>query len=745
MNFSTPWRVLQTIRAGDDAAWTASENRLKINNAVNCVPPLDATVAKKMGVKVNVSWGELAVTISNAVRQMRRAYYGPQYFFNIGMPYAPPQYQQDWQLLVTDQINRKMRDSIKYFEVFENMASAVMCHGIGPRGWFDPYKWCPDFISIEDMRIPTDTTLDFEYMEWYAIRKSYAPGELAAKAFAKNSRWNKKVVMRMLKNKKNQNWDFAANSYDWETQPEKFAELLKQDGGYYMGDAQPTFPFWHFYFKDDTIPGKEGWWLKIVPAEGAQDTKPDEFLWESKEPVARKREHLMQCQFGDLSGKAPHMVKAVRSLGFVLLEPTFYSNLTLCRLMQHVHDNFNVWLRSSDPIDKARASVQEFGNNKIVAPGLSIIGQAERHQIEGDLVQAVMAHTKQLQQEASTSYTSSTDTGTKREQTAFETSVKADQVNSMLGGILIKSFMYAKQEYIEICRRFTIPNSKDPDVQEVQQACKRYGIDRRFMDSKSWVIEPVTPLGMGNPTLARSAAKELMEILPQLDPTAQQEAKHEIVLTITNDPRKAARWVPLGKNRGITDAQRDAQAMFGTLMQGVRVPPREGLSPIDQVDSMLPLMAGKIDMLTKRDNMATRDEAMGLMTVEWYINTLVQQVAQDKNEKQRVKMWSDDLKRLDNELKGLSQRGAEKAQKSNGNGMSPEMAKIQATMMQAKAKTQITQGKAAQKAKLDADRFVRDQRREDAKTFAQIQRDNSLAKAKRESMPKKAPNAGRME
>lgn len=733
MNFSTPQRVLQTIRAGDSAEWTRGQNRVKINNAANCVPPLDVELAKQMGIKINVNWGELMILLAQARRQYRRAYYGSLYFFNVGLPYAPPQYQADWQLFITDQINRRMRDSIKYFECFENMTAGVVCHGIGPTGWFDPYNWCPDYIAIEDLRIPTDTHLDFDNLEWYAIRKSYTPGELAKKAFAKDSRWDKKTVAQLLQNKKNINWDTSGNNYEWQSQPEKLAELVKQDGGYFMSDAMPTFPMWHFYFKDDTSqdPAMHGWYLRIVPAYGTADLNPNTFIWQSKKPIAGKRQAILQCQFGDLSNKAPFEYHSVRSLGFALLEPTFYTNITRCRLLQHLHDNFNIWLRSNDPTDKARAMVQQFGNFGILNPGINIVPQAERHQIDPQLVEMGMAQLKQLMQESSATYTQSTDTGTSREQTAFETSVKVEQVNAMTSGLLIKSFLYETPKYREICRRFCMPKNPNEDVKEFQQACRDYGIPPQFLNAKQWIVEAVTPLGMGNPVLARSAAKELMEIRPMLPPTAQQEALHEIVLTITNDPRKAARWVPLGK-QGVTNATRDAQAIFGTLMQGVPLPPREEYSPIDQIEAMLPLLAGKITVLTQRDNMADREEFTGLTTVANYINGLIQQLAQDQNEKQRVKQYGDDLNKLNNEIKGLAQRGAEHAQEQNEQGQRDPVAeaKVQALMMTTRAKLMAQDAKNKQKQQQDSQKFVREQRRADAQTFGEIQRNNIVAAKK---------------
>lgn len=736
MNFSTPSRVLQTIRAGDTAEWERGQNRVNINNAANCVPPLDAEMAKKMGVKINVNWGELMILLAHARRQYRNAWYANQHFFKVWLPYAPPQYQTEWSNEITSEINKVMRKSRKHFEVLENMFAAVVCHGIAPRAWYNKYDWCADFVAIEDLRIATDTTSDLENLGWYGIRHVYTPGELMKEAFKPDSKWNIEAVKSMLKNKKEINWDYAPEHYDWDTQPEKFAELVKQDGAWYASDAMPGFPLWKFYFEDDTDEKNKGWFMRIVAAEGTQGAPQNEFLWQSKKPVARNLSHLLHLQLGDLANKTPFMIHAIRSLGFALLEPTFYTNLTRCRLLQHVHDNFNTWLRSADPPDRARAQMQEFGDYKVLKPGLAVVPQTERHQIQADLVDAAMAQLKQLQNEASSTYTQQTDTGTKKEQTAFETSVRVDQVNALLGGLLVKSFMYEMFYYTEVCRRFCIQNSENEDVQKVQKRLEKKGIPRTQLDVDFWDVEPVTPLGMGNPTLARSAGKELAELLPMLDPTAQQEAKHDIVLTVTGDSRKAARWVPLDKGRGITDGMRDAMSIFGTLMQGVEVPPREGLPAIDQIEGMLPLLAGKIHMITQRDNMATPDEAFGLQTVIGYISKLIAQVGQDPREKQRVKQYGDDIGKLTNEVKGLVQRG-EQARKKAGqqNGQDPAaMAKVQSAMMLAQVKAQTTAQKAAQTRKHKDEAFIREQRRQDAGTFAQIQRDDETNKAKVKAM-----------
>lgn len=732
MNFSTPSRVLQTIRAGDNVERIRSENRRKVNDAANCVPPFTREEAKKIGLKICVNFGEMMDCLAEIRRQLISAFWSNNNFFKVMIPLAPADHQGEWEAFITEQINSVMRESRDYFELHNSRWTSVASHGVGPMHAPNEDDWCWDYVSMSDLRIPTDTTINFKNLDWYSVRKAYTPGELLVEAFKKGAgnKWDKRAVVDILKSYKEINWDYGANNYNLETDVEKFAELVRQDGGYYMGDAMPTIPLWHFYFKDDTEPDNKGWFMRVVPETSAlkAGVNADKFLWTSNTPEASKLEHLLHCQFGDISNDAPVKYHSLRAPGYALMEPIFYSNLTRCRLLQHVHDNFNIWLRSSDPVDKARAQVQEFGNLGIVKPGLSIIPQNERHQIEGDLVEMALAQTKQLEQRVSSTYSQSADTGTKKEETAFAVGVKVRQLNAMLTGILLRSFIYETQAYREICRRFCRQDSKNEDVQKVQERCKEMGIPRKWMDVKYWKVEAVTPLGMGNPTLAQSAATQLMEFRGQYDPTAQQEILHEATLAITQDPRKAARWVPLGNKATTTQGGSVSQANFGTLMTGVEFNPPEGVSPIEQFEAMVPLLAGKIAMIEKRDNMAEPDEAFGFQAVNNYMTQLIQRLAQNEQEKQRVKQYGDQLGELMNQVKGLVQRGQEakqKEQQQNGanGGLDPETAaKIHGQMALAAVKAHTTEQKAKLNAKLNAERHVRDERRKDAAALSEIQR-----------------------
>lgn len=736
MNFSTPQRIQQTIRAGDTAEWERGCNRVKINNAANCMPPLDPALAKKLGIKINVNWGELMILLAHARRQYMTAFWNNLYFFKVSMPFAPSEFRSEWETFVTTQINKPLRESLPFFELHRSRWASVVCHGVGPQMWYDKYNWRAKYVAIEDLRIPTDTTLDFENLDWFGVRHAYTPWELISKAFDPSplNYWDKRQVAQIMRNYKEINYDYAPNHYDWETTPEKLAELVKQDGGYYASDAMPAIPLWHFYFRDDSEPMNKGYFMRIVPENATVRGGSDEkFLWAHNEAVAPDLSQILHCQFGDLCNKAPFNYHSIRSLGFALLEPTFYTNITRCRMLQHLHDNFNTWLRVNDPGDRGRAMLQEFGDFNVLRPGVSVVPQAERHQVEADLIEMNMGQLKQLQSEASSSYTQSTDTGTKREQTAFETGVKMQQVNALMGGLLTTAFIYETHFYKEVARRFCQEQPKiggDKDIIKFQNLCRKAGIDKKYLDPDMWDIEPNTPLGFGNPTMALSAATQLISQAGSFDATAQQEIKHDWIIAVTGDPRKAARWAPLGGDRGITSSERDAQSIFGTLMQGIPVPVDEKFSAIEQIETMLPLLAGVIVRLEKNGNVADAHDAQGMQTVVQYIVQQIQRLAPDPQQKQRVKQYGDAVGKLVNQIKGLAQRGAEQAQQQNGGMDEATKAKVEATVAMAQAKLHGKALSDQQKLKLNSQKFIREQRRDDARTFAQIQRDNALAKSK---------------
>lgn len=666
-NFSSASKVSSTISAGQDTERLRAENRVKVNKLFDGFPPMEADVAAKIGVKINVNWLEGKVIEQQGVDQYVTAFTRQANYFKVNLPNVPVDKAVDWSTFITQKLNRPLKKSKKFFNLIKEKSASVVRHGIGPQTWYSKTSWLPSFVAIEDLRIPTDTKTSLDNLMWFGIRKRYTLGEFAEKTFDEeaDSGWNKPVVAKILDAYKEET--NTGPNYDWSTNPEKMLELYKQDMGFWMSDAVPTIAVWHFFHLEGK--GKDRHWeLKIVPAEfGVKGVTSDTFIYDGSDSddkeQAKQLENILHVQFGNLSGKTPFMYHAVRSLGFLLMEPCYWSNLIRCRFLQHVWENFNLLLRGGDPGDRARTQKVELFDKAWLPEGVSIVPQTERHQIDPQLVEFAMAQMKQLMGEASSSYTQDSDTGTAKEQTAFETGVKLNQVNRMMASILNDVSQQETFAYTEIARRFCIEDSDDEDVIKFRKACAAYGIPKEMLDVDEWDITPEMPMGSGNQSIEMAQATQLMAQRGAFNGDAQAEILHIWTSAVTNNPRLASILAPLGQNQKVTDSQRDAEFAFGTMMLGVPVRMKPGLNPVDQVETILGLTAGVIQRIEKsNDQMATEGEIAGLNTNLQYAQGLIAQLAQDPQQKSKVKEYSDSMGQLMNALKGFEQRLQQKQQ-----------------------------------------------------------------------------------
>jgi hypothetical protein len=726
MNFSEPLKALTTIEAGSEVEWIRSENRRKIQDLFNGVPPLAADDAKRTNLKINVNWGEASVLAHHARRQYFNAFIKPKRYFRISLPFCREEQSQDWAWFMTKTMNRTLKHSRCYTELWRYRIASIVSHGIGPQIWDNGHDWLPRFVALDNLRIATDTRTSLDNLEWFAERKEYTPGELAEKVFGKKPLpgWNQKAVRDILKAYHDTNYEEV--EYDWSDRPEKMAELYKQNGHFYSGDSVPSINLWHLYWIDRRDGERKGWKMGVLLDRHARGFKRDavEWLFNSKRIVADELPELLHIQFGDLSSKAPFLYHSVRSLGFMLMEPCFYTNLMRCRLLQHVFENFNTFFRTADPAGKARAQKIELFDRVVLHEGLGIVPRNERHQIEPNLVNTTMSQLKQLMGEASASYTQQTDTGTQKEQTAYETAVKASLVNAMLSGLIANAFDQEQHAYEEIARRFCREDTRNADAERFQRDCTRYGIPRKYVDPEQWEITPEVPIGAGNPVNEQSQIKELMGVRPMLNPTAQQDVLHRFVSIMTDNANEAERLVPLDGQQGVSNARKDAEYSYPLLMRGLPVSVREELNLPDQINTYLGLFAGDIAIAHANGGVDDWQTITGFQNVSQHIQKLVQLLEMDETAAGAVKEYMDDLGKLNNEVTGFAQRLQEQEQAEEAQqGMDP---KVTAEIAQDNAKFQSQQSIRAMEADAEEERktmaFANEQARKDAAAHAEIMR-----------------------
>lgn len=691
-------------------------NRALIDQLAGGWPPWTEQEAAENGIDVNVNFLALTKILADCRMQFHNAFCSTRNLFTIDVDRGPKHKRADYSRRITKAINRRMRKSRSYFESQRSTHAQLAAHGIGPKVWFTQDAWCPRSVGIEDVMIPSGTLLGMDNLQFFAVFSEYTAAELydLTHGTVVDPGWNMPLVDTVLKWADGE-WRKNTN-YSEVYSPEKQTERFKQDLGMYGSDACPTVDCWHFFFWCDDNK-KSGWRKRIVldtPSPNEADTRKHvsydtknivgtsgQFLFDPGDRVyASDLSEIIHWHFGDTSPKGPFRYHSVRSLGFLLYAVCHLQNRLQCQFSAATFESLLQYFRVNSPDDSERVLKAELAHRGIIPRGLEFVKAEERWQINEGLVQNAILMNRQTMADASTSFTQNTNFGkTQREETATEIMAKVNEASALVNGMLSQAYVYSQFEYMEECRRFCNPNSKDKDVRAFRCDMLKSGIPEEVLDSACWDVEAEKVIGSGNRTLQFALADKLMTARPAFPPAAQQEILHEATSIWTGDPDRADRWVPLDEPI-VSDSVHDAQLASAALLQGLPVSVKRGVNHIEYTETLLAALGATVKRIEDSGGMATWNEIVGMVNLSTHIEEHVKILSQDPEQKQRVKQYEDALGRLMNMVKAYRQRfdEAQKASQQAQAGPDPgEVAKLEAE----KARTQV---------KLDATRESHAQR-----------------------------------
>lgn len=723
MKFNDATKVEEIVWQMKEADWPRSQNRANINRVFNGEPPWTDQEEQENGVNTNVNFLEGAKIAHDARGQWNNAFLKPGNFFSVTLQEGPIDKKAQWGRAITREINRVMKRSAPYMEVIRSTGASVVLHGIGPVTWDDKYKWCPVYVGIDDLLVPSKTLVSLENLDHFAIFSRYTPGKLFSMTHGAkvDPGWNMSVVRKVL-SKINEKGS-QSNDDGFVENPEKLAERFKADLGYYESDAVPTIDCWNFYYRDEEAK-KEQWRRKIILDRDSLLTGEGEkqFLYDGKKRVyAEDLSQLLHVQFGDGSNVAPFRYHSVRSLGFMLYAVCHLQNRLRCKFNDAVMESMLWYFRVNNPEDEDRIQKIDLHNMGIIPTGLEFVTGGDRFQVDESLVATAMQQNRQNMAENSASFVQNVDSNTKTPITATEAMARVNSGNALVSAMLNMAYSYQQFQYLEIARRFCLKDSTDPDVKLFREKVRKAGVPEKFLDHELWDIEPERVLGAGNKTLEVAQADRLMAVRPLLDPEPARRVLHIFVEANVDDPALAEQLVPLGKKE-VSDAVHLAQSDAAVLLMGLPKEFREGINHIDYVEALLASMDAVIQRIEATGGMATQEEIVGLQNLAQTIVAHVTHIGQDPNEKQRVKQYGDIIGKMMNMVRAYQQRLAE-AQQQQGNGIPPETAgKIQAMTITAEAQARIKEASAAQKERQKEANFINEQRRKDITTDAEVAR-----------------------
>lgn len=702
------------LRYGD---WFRGQNRARINSLFNGAPPYSAEEVEENNINVNVNFLESTSLSHDARSQFAAAFQKPGNYFKCTTDRGPIHKRQERSAIVTKAVNRIMKRSLEYYETMRSKFALLVMHGVAPASWDNGDSWCPIAMGIEDLMVPSDTLLSFRNLPFFLKLRAYTAPELIklTKRDKRDRGWNMKLVDACIKWVDKESQTLLGSNFPDIWSPEKMNERLKSDGGYYMGDRVPTinvFDFW--YWSDEG--GNKGWRRRMVldtwsaptgvapemSANKAMAFAKGQWLYNSGDAVkATTREQIFSCQFADLSSVAPFKYHSVRSLGFLLYAVCHLQNRLRCRLTETTFEQLMMLFRVKSMEDVQRVVKIDLYNRGFIDESVQFVPSADRFQPNYQLAELGITQIADLISRHSSSFTAMPQQGASDvEKTKFQVQAETQTATAMVSIALQQAYTYQQFEYKEIFRRFCKNNSRDVDVVRFQAECLRNGVPQSYLeDPSSWDIEPERVMGAGNKTLEMSIAQQLMQYRNLYDPGPQRQILRDVTLAITDDPARADALVPENPVT-ITDAVHDAQLAAGTLMQGLPVALKTGMNHIEYVDTLMVTMAHIIQGAQAQGGMADIKTIQGLQNMANHIAQHIQIVAQDPNEKQRVKVWGDQLGKMMNLVKAMAQRLVEQMQKQQQQqpqGDPQAAAKAQATVIQAQMKAKLSSQSHAQK------------------------------------------------
>lgn len=703
MKFTSPSLVSECIWNLRLADLPRGTNRKLINSLANGNPPYTEQERQENGIEFNCNFLNFTQLIADARRSYYNGFQAPGKYFSVTLDYGPPHSRIRWGNEITLALQRIMKRSRLYSECLDSQFASCTLHGIGPAYWIDRERWCPEEKGVEDVLIPGDTLRSLRNLDYFPVYCQYTPEQLYRLTHGPrpDPAWNMPMVESALEWAHNQTQ--SQLSYSDLFSPEKREERFKQDLGFYGTDSVPTIDFWKFFYHEDKK-GAAGWRMRAVldtpgafevgnkmPRQSKIGKTNGEWLYNPGDRVyASDIEQLMHFQFGDLSAVAPFHYRGIRSLGWLLYSISHLYNRLRCREMETTFENTKQYFRGNEG-DRTRVMKIDLPNKGVVPDGVSFVRPEERWNVDHDLLDGSINRLRQDMEYTAAQYRQRQDSGVlQKEKTATEVMAEVNSSMAMVGSMLTQAYRYQQYQYREIARRFCIKNSADPEVREFRAYILRKRVPEKMLNVALWNIEPERVMGGGNKTLQLAMADSLLQMRPLLDPESQRVVDRIVLAARTDNDDLALRLVP--EIKSVSNSAHDAALAFASMMLGTRVPHQTGVNHVDSVETLLASMAAVIQRIETTGAMAKPEELLGLQNVAQHINEHLQILAQDKNERQRVKQYAGELSQLTNLMKGYGQRLQEQAQQAaqQGNGgIDPkDAAKIEAMLMQAKVKAQ---------------------------------------------------------
>lgn len=691
-----------------------SENRLILNKTYNGDPPFSKKEAEENNIEVSRNFLEGTGNLTDARTQWNSNFLKPGDWYTVRLDSGPAWKRQEWGQTITGHLNRALKRSLGMISQVRETGAGVLLHGIGPTTWQDRRSPIPKVIPISSLMIASETDIDFENLEYFAIFREMTPAQLYQKTHGPkvDPGWNLPLVMSELSYAAEQTQK-QPNATAFQFMPERVEELIKQDMGFWGSDAVPTIDFWDFYFRE--YENGTGWYRRIFldwsssgrsvdlnskqaaksPNRTGNETESKWLYTSGRHQYAQKWQEIIHCNFGDCSCVAPFKYHSVRSLGWMIWGLVDIQNRLDCKLTEQAFSDLMWFFRVANQNDFNRIKKANFMHMGVIPPGVDFVQGAQRFEPNPAFIELVIQRNRDLIMQHSAAYTrGNQQVRGEKEKTATQVMAEENAVNTLVSGVVSMAGTYENFKAREICRRLCIKNNPDPIARKFRHACLVEGeIPPEYLDSERWDVECEPAMGAGNKTVQMAIVQYLNQIRGNLGPEAQRKVDHTGILITTGNAQIAEDLAPIKGQEPISRSAHDAELATDRLMRGLPLTPTPQMVYEDYVRVWLRDMASIVQQVQQSGGVGTREQVIGLGNMAQHVAAFLKLMGQSKEEGPKVRQYETVLGQLTNLLKGFAQRLQEQAAAGNGGAAAGGLdAKTAAAL---KGKMVIDQAKAA--------------------------------------------------
>jgi hypothetical protein len=752
MRFDTPDKLEAVVWNSRIAELPRAENRAIINRLFNGDPPFDPAKAEENNVEVNRNFLEGTRILTDARIQWNSNFLKPGDQVNVHPQFGPVHKREEWGHAVTKSVNRQLNLSRRRMSEIRSTGANTLLHGVGPVNWVDRFDPMPVPLSLSSLLIASETDIDFENLEWFAVFREMTPSQLWERTHGTrvDPGWDMQMVNGQLKYVIEQDQK-SISSTTLQYMPERIEEVIKQDKGYFGTDAVPTVDAWDVYFRDTD--GPPGWYRRMILDWGvgdehlstySKDSKPPDkakndgsnkghFLYSSgKRRYAADWSEILHCQFGDCSCVAPFKYHSVRSLGWMIWGLCDIQNRLRCKMTEQAFSDLMWWFRVANNNDLNRIRMANFLHMGVIPQGVDFLKAADRYSPDPRYIELVSSQNRELMSENASSFTRDSGEGRGKEMTATEVMARTNSVNTLVSGVMNLAYAYENQKLTEIIRRLFLKNPRHPAARAVRQDAMKAGVPLDHLTTEAWDIQVDRAMGNGNKTVEMAIVNYLNTIRKNLGPDAQRKVDHIGIEIVTDQADLAEDLAPIKAEQQVSPSAHDAELATDRIMRGLPFTAPKFAVPEDYVQVWLKDFALSVQKVQQRDHMGTPDELQGMGNMEQHIKAFLDQMRANPDDGPKVRQYEGMLTQLTNIVKGFAQRlgQAMKAAQSQGavgngnNKMAETISKIQADKITASAKAQNMRESHADRTAQKQVSFELEQQRKDRQAAAEIRRKN---------------------